>query len=111
LRKKSLHINRFLSFVLLWVFFIALTPWAALHHHAEVNLTCSNEPVCKHKVHIGTHQEQCLVCAAHFEKNFTQTYHYFHLFFNDSPYVYSQPETGGSYTQLIATALRGPPVV
>jgi hypothetical protein len=107
--KNKSYINSLLSIGLLLTFFIALTPWSALHHHEEINYSCKNEPVCKHKLHISSHESQCLICAAHFEKNYTQTYHYFHISSSDAVYVYSQPVARFLYSQLISTSLRGPP--
>jgi hypothetical protein len=110
LKKNTLHIKRFLSFALLWVFFIALTPWSALHHHAEVSYSCTNEPVCKHKLHIGTHQEQCLVCAAHFEKDYVSTWNYFQIYITNSIFLHSQPFHAEVYASSVAIAVRGPPI-
>ena len=111
LRKKNLHINKFLSFLLLGVFFIALTPWASFHHHEEVAYACKNEPVCGHKLHISSHAEQCLVCAAHFEKNFTHTSQLTHFCLTKVVFLKSHVVTVNAYTALISTALRGPPAV
>jgi hypothetical protein len=108
--KINSHIKKLLSFGLLLTFFIALTPWSALHHHEEINYSCKNEPVCKHKLHISSHEAQCLICAAHFEKNYTYTYHFIHISSSDAIYLYTQPVARCLYSQLIATSLRGPPV-
>ena len=110
LKKKNLHINKFLSFLLLGVFFIALTPWSSLHHHEEVEYTCKNEPVCGHKLHISTHAEQCLVCAAHFEKNFTYAEQATYFCLTNVVFLKDYPVTVNAYTALISTSLRGPPL-
>ncbi|RZM27595.1 MAG: hypothetical protein EOO88_12365 [Pedobacter sp.] len=110
LRKKNLHINKILSFLLLGVFFIALTPWSSLHHHEEVEYTCKNEPLCGHKLHISSHAEQCLVCAAHFEKNFVTTVQVTHSFVTMVIFLKENAVHVNAYTALISTSLRGPPI-
>ena len=108
--QKRKHIDRMLATAMLWVFFLALTPWASFHHHQQINYQCNGETVCSHKQHISSHAEQCLVCAAHFEKTYTisQTF----LSFYESPgiYIKNQPVEAGLYSELISTSLRGPPV-
>ncbi|RZK97951.1 MAG: hypothetical protein EOO89_32680, partial [Pedobacter sp.] len=67
---KRLHINQLLTVMMLWVFSLAITPWSALHHHAESHVDVV-EKHCTHKFHLKTSQENCLICKAHFEKNYT----------------------------------------
>jgi ABC-type uncharacterized transport system permease subunit len=108
LRIKRLHINQVLTGIMLWVFSLAITPWSAMHHHPEVHEQ-TVEQHCTHKLHFKTQQENCLICKAHFEKNYTVA--------SKLPVAYLQSETiirsvivySHSYTALIFTSLRGPP--
>ncbi|KQB99383.1 hypothetical protein [Pedobacter sp. Hv1] len=108
LKKKRLHIQRILTVVLLWVFSLAITPWGALHHHEEV-VSTAVEKHCMHKVHIKTQQETCLICAAHFEKNYTTTNYTYTTYLIGKRITKHNAIVTGSYTELISTALRGPP--
>ena len=54
---------------MLWVFSLAITPWSSLHHHKELATTV--EKNCTHKLHVKSDQDHCLICKAHFEKNYT----------------------------------------
>jgi len=109
LKKKRQHIERVLTLLMLWVFSLAITPWSALHNHEEVHAVVA-EKNCTHKFHVKTQQDTCLICKAHFEKNYTLTATTFstHLDSKLSPQPYSI--VTGTYTELIATSLRGPPV-
>lgn len=95
---------------MLWVFSIAITPWGALHHHEEV-VPVAAEKHCTHKMHIKTQQENCLICAAHFEKNYTASTHSYMTYLYGKPMVKNNLLVIGSYTELIATSLRGPPAL
>lgn len=94
---------------MLWVFSLAITPWSSLHHHKEIATTV--EKNCMHKLHVKAEQDNCLICKAHFEKNYTVsvssnvTYLTSQLLEKNSPIVTS------SYSELISTSLRGPPSV
>jgi hypothetical protein len=109
LKKKRVHINNILSAVLLLVFSIALTPWSAFHHHPEVTYHPEKEKNCTHKLHISSHTDTCLVCAAHFEKNFVQVSATFKVFLFVQTYIKESPVLRSSYVALFSTALRGPP--
>jgi hypothetical protein len=108
LKKRRLHIHRILTVVMLWVFSLAITPWGALHHHEEV-ASVAVEKNCTHKVHIKAQQDTCLICAAHFEKNYTNVTYSYATYLSGKRIVKNNPLVVGSYTELIATALRGPP--
>ncbi|WP_316837496.1 hypothetical protein [Pedobacter nutrimenti] len=109
MRKQRQHINRILSVLMLMVFSIALTPWSALHDHEdEVHLT--QEKNCTHKLHISSHSETCLICAAHFEKDFVATTSHFQVFLTLKSLSKTDPLISSSYTELIDSSLRGPPV-
>ena len=108
LKKKRIHIQRILTIAMLWVFSLAITPWSALHHHEEVAVTAV-EKHCMHKVHIKTQQETCLICAAHFEKNYTATKYTYTTYLIGKRITAHNAIVKGSYTALISTALRGPP--
>ncbi|WP_131551340.1 hypothetical protein [Pedobacter frigiditerrae] len=94
---------------MLWVFSLAITPWSALHHHAEV-ATSSVEKNCTHKVHVKTNADTCLICKAHFEKNYTISSATFITYLNSKLMSKNIPIVTSSYTELISTSLRGPPV-
>jgi hypothetical protein len=114
LRKKVLHIQKVISVVLLMVFAIALTPFSVLHHHDEApdcleGTALSHVKTCGHKFHIGTHEDHCLVCEAHFEKNYTTTTTHYQVYLEYKLVSKYYRTTAAAYTQLIGTALRGPP--
>lgn len=105
---KRLHINQILTVMMLWVFSLAITPWAALHHHDDAHV----EPVekhCTHKFHLKASQADCLICKAHFEKNYTVS--------NPLGIAYLESVLVkrivliplSAYSALISTSLRGPP--
>ena len=111
MRKRANHIHRILSILLLWVFAIALTPFSAFHNHNHEEPRCSaTEKICQHKVHISNHTDTCLVCAAHFEKNYLRTTTRFEIYQVNKPLVKFYPTVKGCYAELISLALRGPPV-
>lgn len=95
---------------MLWVFSIAITPWAAFHHHKEID----EGPVeinCTHKFHIKAQQENCLICKVHFEKNYTVS-KLVSITYLESILVKRIVLTPSSaYTASISTLLRGPPVI
>lgn len=94
--------------MMLWVFSLAITPWSALHHHAESHESVV-EKHCTHKLHLKTSQENCLICKAHFEKNYTLSEQLSVTYLERSlvTRVVLAPST--AYTALISTSLRGPP--
>ena len=112
-KRKHLHIHRILSVILLWVFSIALTPWSAFHNHHELpGVHCSaTSKVCTHKYHLGLEQHNCLVCAAHFEKDYAEASQNFVVWLKSIPLFKSDTVYLASYVTLISTALRGPPIV
>jgi hypothetical protein len=111
LKKKHLHIHRVLSILLLWVFAIALTPFSAFHDHHHAEPKCvAHEKACTHKVHVSNHAEECLICAAHFEKNYIATAYHFEVYLVNKPATPYYPTVSGFYTELVGLALRGPPV-
>lgn len=97
---------------LLLVFAIALTPFGALHHHHDDAPICTKDgKICLHKGHVSNHEETCLICKAHFEKNYTTHQPHYQLF-QDSEFTLKIYDTiKGSYAELISQALRGPPAV
>jgi hypothetical protein len=111
LKTKRLHINRILAALLLCVFAIALTPWSSLHHHEEEEVAhCINDGrLCMHKVHIGSAQHNCLICAAHFEKDYQVAANHHLQILPVQNLVKGFSLLSGSYTELISTSLRGPP--
>jgi hypothetical protein len=109
LKKKRLHIQRILTLVMLWVFSLAITPWSALHHHEDVTVSVV-EKNCTHKLHLKTEKNNCLICKAHFEKNYTVFVSSHITYLTSKLLAKNNPITTGSYSELIFTALRGPPV-
>ena len=64
-----------------------------------------------HKLHLSTRGDHCLICAAHFEKTYVKTIHHFQVYFQTQPIIYNQATITGSYTDLIGSSLRGPPIL
>jgi hypothetical protein len=93
---------------MLGVFSLAITPWSALHHHDD-EPEISVEKNCTHKFHVKSQKETCLVCAAHFEKNYTVSGVNYILYFRSKTIETITPLLGGSFVELISTSLRGPP--
>jgi hypothetical protein len=112
LKKKHQHIHRYLSILLLWVFAIALTPFSAFHNHKHEETSCAgHQKTCNHKLHVSNHSDDCLVCKAHFEKNYLKEQQYFPTY---RAYTHARPYytiLSGTYVELIRRSLRGPPVV
>lgn len=94
---------------MLWVFAIALTPWSVLHDHEE-EIHHDQEKICTHKLHISSRSETCLICAAHFEKDFIHTATTFRVFRTIKALSKVDPLISSSYTELIDSSLRGPPL-
>ncbi|WP_133575420.1 hypothetical protein [Pedobacter metabolipauper] len=111
MRRKQAHIHKFLAISLLLVFAIALTPFSAFHHHNDEPKCAKEGYTCTHKSHIGNHAEKCLVCAMHFEKNYTYSSYHYQLFEQLSHNTIGTAAVSGTYSELISLALRGPPVV
>ncbi|WP_432714456.1 hypothetical protein [Pedobacter sp.] len=109
MKNKRKHIQQFLAAALLLVFSIALTPWSALHHHPEVTYHPVKEKVCTHKLHLDSHTDTCLVCAAHFEKNYISTTATFQVFLSVKSFIREAPVLSTCYIALFGTFLRGPP--
>ncbi|WP_143166819.1 hypothetical protein [Pedobacter caeni] len=110
MKKSRQHINQILSIALLWVFAIALTPFSALHHHDDEPRCLKHEKTCSHKLHVRSHTDTCLVCAAHFEKNYLHEYTHFQVYLEIGPVSELYAILTGSYTELIGSSLRGPPI-
>ncbi len=92
---------------MLWVFSLAITPWNSLHHHQEVTNTV--EKNCTHKVHVKAEQDHCLICKAHFEKNYTLSISTQVTYLTSQLLVANKLAVTSSYSALISTSLRGPP--
>ncbi|TKC12956.1 hypothetical protein FA048_04885 [Pedobacter polaris] len=109
MKKRHLHIQQILTIAMLWVFALAITPWNAIHHHEEIEVSIV-EKHCTHKLHLKTEQETCLICKAHFEKNYTINKATFITYLNSKLMFVNEPIVTSSYAELISTSLRGPPV-
>ena len=112
LRDKRQHINRIIGFFLLCVFSIALTPWSSLHHHEEEEENCVEYgKVCMHKVHVSRQAHNCLICSAHFEKDYhTSPVLYKVILESKAADESNGAKTSAAYTILIGSSLRGPPL-
>lgn len=108
-KKRNANIKRFLTIIILWVFGIAITPWGALHHH-QVN-DVPVEKTCTHSVHVKSNQDHCLICKAHFEKNYTIASLSYYTYLNSELMQRTAPVVSGSFVQFISTSLRGPPAL
>jgi hypothetical protein len=95
--------------MVLGVFSLAITPWAVLHHHQEVHQLTA-EKNCTHKFHVKTQRETCVICAVHFEKNYTTSSVSFVVYLSSKLLTKHFPIIGSSFVKLIATSLRGPPL-
>jgi hypothetical protein len=109
LKIKRLHINQILTVMMLWVFSLAITPWSALHHHANLH-EGPVEKHCTHKLHLKSSQESCLICKAHFEKNYTLSEQLTVTYLESFLIARVVIAPSSAYTALISTSLRGPPV-
>lgn len=95
---------------MLWVFSLAITPWSVLHHHKEV-ASINAEKHCTHKFHVKTTEDTCLICKAHFEKNYTVATTSHVTYLTSKLLAKNHPIVTSSYVALISTSLRGPPVL
>lgn len=109
LKKKNPYIIKALSVFILVVFAIALTPWSTFHHHEE-QPTIKAEKHCTHDVHVKAQNETCLVCSAHFEKNYVSTHTLYKVFLSVKLFSRSNAILKRSFTDIIGTSLRGPPL-
>lgn len=110
LKKTRSHITQILTLFLIWTFAITVIPWAALHHHQEEQEYCAKEgKICMHKTHVGNEQHNCLICAAHFIKDYHNTAVSFRVSLSGKIITRNYTPVESSYTALIRSSLRGPP--
>lgn len=109
LKIKRLHINQVLTVMMLWVFSLAITPWSALHRHAESH-DIALEKHCTHKLHLKTSDDHCLVCKAHFEKNYVLSEQLGITYLESILIRRTVLSPSSAFTALIFTSLRGPPL-
>ncbi|MDQ8003791.1 MAG: hypothetical protein REI64_03260 [Pedobacter sp.] len=105
--KKRHFLKQISAVVILAIFSLAITPWGALHHHEE-NIPV-HEKNCTHTVHVKTSSENCLVCKAHFEKNFVSDIQNYIVYLKANIVENTVSLVGNSFTSIIASCLRGPP--
>jgi hypothetical protein len=111
LTKKHLHIQQAFAVLMLLVFAIALIPWSTLHHHEEQQNDCAKYgKMCMHKTHVGNESHNCLICSAHFEKDYLNRTHPLEMKSRSVAIIKTYVLITASYTALISTSLRGPPV-
>lgn len=92
---------------MLWVFSLAITPWSSLHHHEKVATVVEKD--CTHKLHVKAQQDHCLICKAHFEKNYTVSVASHVTYLTSQLLERNSPILTSSYAELISSSLRGPP--
>ena len=92
---------------MLWVFSLAITPWSSLHRHENVATVVEKD--CTHKLHVKTQQDSCLICKAHFEKDYTVSVASHVTYLVSQLLEQSSPVLTSSYAELISSSLRGPP--
>jgi len=63
-----------------------------------------------HKVHVGSERHNCLICSAHFEKDYYTAAIPYQAKLESTAIVKNDALTGFAYTELISTSLRGPPI-
>ena len=108
MKAKKIHFfKQLLAILILGVFCLAITPWSSLHQHA--NHTDVHETNCTHTVHVKVADDHCLICKAHFEKNYTVELYNFIIHFKTELIKRVFPIIGTAFTEVIATCLRGPP--
>lgn len=94
---------------MLLTFAIALTPWSVLHHHREIPIP-KKEINCHHVTHVEAHGDNCLICNASFEKDYVQIHNIYRIFLSVTIFSQKAPVLKSSYTRLLSTSLRGPPL-
>lgn len=92
---------------MLWVFSLAITPWSSLHHHENIASTVEKD--CTHKLHVKTEQDRCLICEAHFEKNYIVSVSSHITYLTSQLLEGNNPILTSSYSALVSASLRGPP--
>jgi hypothetical protein len=106
--KKNLFLKQLLAVFILGIFSLAITPWGALHHH-EVS-----EPVhekhCTHSFHVKSSSETCLICKAHFEKHYSTDFTNYSVVLTETEVLKASPLAVFTFTEVIASCLRGPPI-
>ncbi len=105
--KKRHFLKQISAIVILAIFSLAITPWSALHHHEDS--VPIHEKNCTHTVHVKTSTENCLICKAHFEKNFVSDFQNYLVYLKANLVENVFPLVGNSFTDIIASCLRGPP--
>lgn len=105
-KKRKELFKKFLACVILAIFSLAITPWSALHHH-ERNVP--TEKNCGHAVHVKTSAESCLICKAHFEKNYTTTLQFYAVHLKIELIRRIFLPINNTFIEQISTSLRGPP--
>ena len=95
---------------MLAVFAIALTPWAAIHHH-KVIPNPVKETHCTHLSHVQAHAADCLICKANFTNHYIASHNIYKVFLSVAIFCQAEAFLPSFYTELIQTSLRGPPVV
>jgi hypothetical protein len=110
LKKNRSHITQILTLFLIWTFAITVIPWAALHHHQEEQEYCAKEgKICMHKTHVGNEQHNCLICSAHFIKDYHTAAVSFQVRLQSKLIARNYTPVKTFYTALIRSSLRGPP--
>ena len=86
-------------------------PWDALHHHEEEPDYCGKgNKICMHKTHVGSERHSCQICSVHFIKAYYMVAASYQLGLQGKKLLRKDVLSRASYTTLIRTSLRGPPV-
>jgi hypothetical protein len=101
------NFKQLLAAIVLGIFSLAITPWSALHHHEKIVEV--KEKNCTHTGHVNNSADNCLICKAHFEKNFTSNFHRYTVYLKGEVIKRTAPIVSASFTKIVATCLRGPP--
>lgn len=105
--RRRHFLQQFFATVMLAIFSLAITPWSALHNHEE------HAPIyeknCTHTVHVKASADNCLLCKAHFEKNYTANFNSYAVLLKSGTVESTFLPISGSFREIIASCLRGPP--
>ena len=110
MKNSKKAISAGISMLLLLVFSVTILPLDFLHTHSVTEQVCSDKNIpCSHKVHVAKKATYCWACAFHTDKSFinsdtretTVVLPVVKLLFDNA--------VTGYVTEILYTALRGPP--
>ena len=112
MKKIRKSFGRFFAFLLLLCFTVALVPIDFYHNHSEAQPVCKEKVqtgACQHKLHLSEKTKSCWACAVHFNKSYTQPSLSEKVVSFPAIALLSENRVTSYFTELIFTALRGPP--